>query len=181
MVNDFEDIKQLAEYIHKVESDDDLYLSYLKFKTKPLENMFLQDQLDRRDWNPSYCKKRKRIQPHKSSIFKKPGKRIYPYQTIFEGFECYLCKLLHSIQNERRLGLTPTVYRADSSQYSCPVPRMFNELGQYNVDNDVWAKDWYYGKYEAKVMKEFVKDNRVISEKEYKRLVKEAWLRNNDR
>ena len=150
-----------------MDTDDDFYLSYLKFKTKPLKNKFLQEQIDRRDWNPLHCKK--------------SGKRIYPHQSIFDGFECYLCKLLHYSQNERRLGLKPTEYRADSSQYSCPAPRMFNELGQYNVDNDVWAENWHYGKYEAEVMKQLVRDNKVISEKEYKRLVKEASRRDNDR
>ena len=180
-MNDFADIEQLAEYIHKVDNDDELYNSYLEFKTKPLENKVLQEQLDKRDWNPSNCKKKRKRTNHPKYIFKVPEERTYPYQTIFEGFECYLCKLLHSIQNERRLGLKPKTYRADSSQYYCPKPKMFNEMGQYNVDNDQWTAEWHYGKYEAEVMKELVRDNIVISEKEYKRIVKEAWLRDKDR
>ena len=129
-----------------------LYLSYLKFKKRNLQNKDLAAQLANRDWNPKHCKNK--------------GQGAAPYDSIFDGYECYLCKLAHDARTDR------TRYQADSSHFSCPAPKRFNDRGKYEVYDRVWAEEWIYGKYEAMVMERLINENKVISKKEFDRAVR---------
>ena len=154
VIEDFADIQQLAAYIHKLDKNDSLYLTYLQFKTRELQNKHLADQLVKRDWNQKHCKNSRK------------GK--YLYESIFDGFECYLCKLAHNVQKKE------TVYQANSSHFHCPAPKRFNEKGKYLEYSDIWAEEWTYGKYEAVVMEHLINENKVVSKKEFDNAVKKA-------
>ena len=160
VIEDFDDIKQLADYIRQVDANDTMYMEYLQFKDRPLQNEYLQNLLNQRDWNPKHCKH--------------SGKTHHLYHSIFEGFECYLCHLAHRAQIEKKLGFEATIRRANASHYGCPVPKRFDEEGKYNVYSDIWAEEWNYGKYEAVVMETLIQQNKIVSKKEFDLLVKTA-------
>lgn len=165
-IDDFEDIEDLAHYIHLLDTNDALYRDYLKFKEDEIENLNLKQILEHRDWTPPSCKQKRMTED-------KDNSSVIKHASIFSGYECFLCNKVHEQLNSK----DKVLYQAVTADYGCPSPRKFDNHGRYSIHDDTWAAEWNYGKYEAGAMLNLYHDNRVLTEKEFHRYVKKEMER----
>ena len=70
------------------------------------------------------------------------------------------------------------VFQVNSSDYSCPSPRRFDENGRYSVHTNLWAAEWKYGQHESNAMNFLYQSGKTMTQKEFSKFVKETM--NND-
>ena len=124
VVTDFKSPKDLAEYLHELNNNDDKYNEYLKHrKDGKISNVKFNIELKRR---------------HNQGIMNKPRKG-YPMTELLQGYSCFVCSQLHLRNNMLREHLNnPThslkpVKMGKSNHFDCPYPRtIFN-----NTDKSV--------------------------------------------
>ncbi|XP_060583296.1 alpha-(1,3)-fucosyltransferase 10-like [Ruditapes philippinarum] len=165
MVDDFEDVEDLVKYIRLLDTNDKLYKQYISFKDESIEKNKLKQILQSRDWSPEFCSK-----SSKNSM----GQIKTQYNSIFTGYECFICNKVHEyIKTDSKI-----VFQVNSSDYSCPSPRRFDESGRYSVHTDMWAAEWQYGKHEAKAMSLLYERGKTMTQREFSKFVKDTM--NND-
>lgn len=162
VIEDFEDVEDLAQYILLLDSNDRLYKQYLTFKDEPLLNKKLKTILDSRDWVPDFCSEAKLTNKIKN---KHPQLK---YNSVFTGYECFLCEKAHEyIKSGSKIR-----FQANSTDYRCPSPRRFDTNGRYSIHNEAWSAEWNYGKHEADAMIILHNTNRTMTQKEFYKFVK---------
>lgn len=130
---DFESPKHLADYLHKLNENDDLYNEYLQHKLggeakKQITNKNLIESMENRQWgiNNDFIK-----------------------GNFIEHFECFVCKKIHKKPLE-----SSTV---NITHYNCPKPR--SPLTRKPNNTNWWLDQWSTGKCEAKIIREIVEQN----------------------
>ena len=167
LVEDFQDIEDLASYIQLLDSNDRLYLQYLQYKDQPITNQYLENLLRHRNWQPPSCAKP--LKTHKNGGGKS---EMETFGSLFTGYECFVCDLVTQLRKET---VTPVgQHVANDSHYGCPSPRQFDENGRYSVKHDDWSREWREGKYEAQVLDDLHREQKTVTEKQFKELVREA-------
>ncbi|XP_052784432.1 alpha-(1,3)-fucosyltransferase 10-like isoform X2 [Mya arenaria] len=171
LVEDFEDIKDLAEYVKLLDKNNILYNDYLRFKEQPTSNTKLKKLLKDRDWVPDYCKRKHRSPFQRLKQTQK--QEGLTHSSLFIGFECFLCNQIHKIEKQvysDEIGMQFDSHVATSDQYYCPSPRMFDENGHYSVHDEKWSSEWTFGKYEAMALKKLYDAQTTSSEREFSNL-----------
>jgi alpha-1,3-fucosyltransferase 10 len=108
LVNDFDDVKDLAELIQYLDKNDTAYEEYLHFKERNgITNTFLTNELNNREWSKYDDLKR-------------------PYWSFFSGFECYICERIHENIDAINSGKRIHTKIAKLEHYGCPPPKRFN-------------------------------------------------------
>jgi alpha-1,3-fucosyltransferase 10 len=137
LVNDFDDVKDLAELIQYLDKNDTAYEEYLHFKERNgITNTFLTNELNNREWSKYDDLKR-------------------PYWSFFSGFECYICEQIHENIDAINSGKRIHTKIAKLEHYGCPPPKRFNSKGKYIIDDPRYSHHWYEGKYRAKAFRYF--------------------------
>ncbi|XP_052267386.1 alpha-(1,3)-fucosyltransferase 10-like [Dreissena polymorpha] len=169
MVEDFRSVAELAEFIKLLDTNDNLYKEYLAFKEQPIENLHLKEILENRDWSPEFCDRKSHSASH---VLKQStqGLLTSKYDSIFTGFECFLCNQVHNIAADEYKGVKGHEYISNQEQYYCPSPRKFDQNGRYSVHNESWSKEWTFGKFEALAMKQVFEQQKRTQEKEFMRI-----------
>lgn len=160
IMEDFSDVEDLADFLRLLDSRDDLYKEYLEYKRQPIQNDNLRQILESRNWAPSSCLKDK--------LGGKHNKNNVVYESIFSGYECYLCEKAHAYLKSNK----KTRFQVHDGAYGCPSPRKFDSNGRYSVHSDTWSSEWRYGKFEAEAMIRIYKSNLKTTKKEFHKLVK---------
>ena len=163
-MDDFQDVEDLANFIKLLDNNNKLYKQFLAFKDEPIKNKNLINILSTRDWRPDICDKSLR----KNKIAK-TGK----FNSIFTGFECFLCNKVTEMTSYLGYEKLDSIYVAEPSDYKCPSPMRFDEHGRYTVHNAKWASDWNYGRYEADALEELYQEQKVVPQKDFDKLVKQ--------
>lgn len=159
VIEDFRDVEDLADYIHLLDTRDDLYKQYLTFKEESSQNNHLKQILESRDWiSPSCFGER----------FKKTVHNNETYTSFFSGYECFLCKKAHTYIRSNK----QNNFRVKTDAYGCPSPRRFDNNGRYSVHSDVWSAEWNYGKFEAEAMIKLYETSSVMKQKDFYKFVK---------
>jgi galactoside 3-L-fucosyltransferase 11 len=106
LVDNFSSPKELAEFIRYLDENDAEYDKYLEYKLTDIQNKFVLDHLEKREWHDD-------------------GSHTINF---FQGFECYLCKQLSdrftaekSHADDPSSPLLPQKM-ADQSHLECPAP-----------------------------------------------------------
>lgn len=86
------------------------------------------------------------------SAIKKTPKKFYSHMA---GFDCFICRKIHEIQNARAQNEPITPRTANKDHYGCPAPRRFDDNGQYGVFDTWFAEPWFYSKYLAKAFRKY--------------------------
>lgn len=130
---DFESPSDLADYLHKLNENNDLYNQHLEHKLaadfeNQITNKNLIESMKNRQWgiNNDFVK-----------------------GNFIEHFECFLCKKIHETP------LEPSM--VNGTHYSCPKPR--SPLTRKPNNTNWWLDQWASGKCEAKIIREFVEQN----------------------
>lgn len=144
LVSDFPSAKDLAEYLIDLDKNSDKYNQFLKFKsTNKIDNEFLISHIEAREWGDF------------SAVQKNP-KKFYSHMA---GFDCFICRKIHEIQNARAQNKPITPRTANIDHYGCPAPRRFDKHGQYGVFDAWFAEPWFYSKYLAKAFRKYYDSN----------------------
>ncbi|XP_045214120.2 alpha-(1,3)-fucosyltransferase 10-like isoform X2 [Mercenaria mercenaria] len=161
VIEDYEDVEDLVQYIRLLDTNDKLYKQYMTFKDGPLENLKLKQILQSRDWAPDFCSKSiPKFMDHQNKL----------YNSIFTGYECFVCDKVHEyIKSGGK-----TVFKVNASDYKCPSPRRFDESGHYSIHKDTWAAEWNFGKHEAIAMLLLYESGKTMSQKEFYKFVKKT-------
>ena len=96
VADDFDSPKELAEFLLKLDRDDDEYNKYLEFKRTGVTNKRLLDHLHEREWG---------VDDDLKGI------------NFIEGFQCFVCDELHRRRSEEN----PKPLMADKSHCECPM------------------------------------------------------------
>lgn len=140
LVSDFPSAKDLAEYLIDLDKNNDKYNQFLKFKsTNKIDNEFLISHMEAREWGDF-------------SAIKKTPKKFYSHMA---GFDCFICRKIHEIQNARAQNEPITPRTANKDHYGCPAPKRFDDNGQYGVFDAWFAEPWFYSKYLAKAFRKY--------------------------
>lgn len=147
LVNDFDDVKDLAAFVRYLDGNDTAYEEYLHYKERyGITNTYLVSELDKRQWSKYDNMKRS-------------------YWSFFSGFECYICERLHDNIMSYKSGKQIKTKVATLEQYGCPPPKLFNDKGQYVVNDPRYSFHWYEGKYRAQAFRYFYDRNLNFTEK----------------
>lgn len=159
MIYDFQSPKDLADYIIKLNNDDNLYNEYLSHRgTKKLDNPTLEKILERQPWSiPSIH--------HKANFG----------HFMFKGFTCHICDRIHERNNRLKAHLDDPsqpilpVTMASADHMGCPVPKpIFRDR-----DNIYGSEILHgYGLEEAKALVEMLRMNETNSEKNWRTYLK---------
>ncbi|XP_046563296.1 alpha-(1,3)-fucosyltransferase 10-like [Haliotis rubra] len=123
-IRDFKSVKEVADLITFLDTNDEEYLKYLTFKQTGVTNPVLKEELRKRDWGI--------------------GKS---YLSHFTGFNCFVCDKLHEMKNQVRNGQPVTQWSGKFDHYGCPVPKVFDDQGRYVVENNLWLEPFSYAEF----------------------------------
>ncbi|KAK7501022.1 hypothetical protein BaRGS_00007902 [Batillaria attramentaria] len=145
VITDFQDVKHLAQHIHKLNTDDAAYERYLTWKKEGSINPLLQQHLRHRDWTPDGDD---------------PATKDF-----ISGFECFVCQRIHENLRRQKKGLLPLHHVANLSHYGCPVPHLFDEKGVVGKESD-WKYDWMSAGKLAHALRWYVENKVPFTEEE---------------
>lgn len=91
---------------------------------------------------------------------------------FIDGFECYVCKRLHLNKQRKINNLETHAYQATVEHYGCPVPRSYNQKGQYKKLSS-WEHQWEQEEYVAKAVRYFIDNNLSYNEKTLRQMAKQ--------
>ncbi|XP_066476256.1 alpha-(1,3)-fucosyltransferase 11 isoform X2 [Tiliqua scincoides] len=108
LIDDFESPKELAEYLHFLDSNSDEYLKYLQYKSPGgITNKFLLENMEKREW----------------------GVNDMTLPNYLNGFECFVCDKVNARiaaeRNHKKSNgkvLAPEPHIAQLSHMGCPPP-----------------------------------------------------------
>ena len=102
ITNDFESPKQLAEFIHNIDSTDDEYNNYLRYKSEGITNSRLLKHMSERPWGQEENTAR---------------------NDFISGFECYVCKSISmAYSKDNKYGTSKSPKSASRDHLQCPQP-----------------------------------------------------------
>lgn len=98
LAEDFKSAKELAEFLIKLDQNEEEYNKYLAYKTEGVTNKFLLQEFHKREW----------------VVDNEEG------TNFIDGFECFVCRKLH----ERKQKSSNNRIVANLSHYDCPSPKL---------------------------------------------------------
>lgn len=113
LIDDYHSPKELAQYLHYLNENDNKYAEYLEYKQAGIANVKLIDAVEKRGWQ---------INDYTSGSI-----------THIDSFECFICNKAI----EKRTGLETRPLVANSSHYNCQYPQPLVK----RVKTDAWWKD----------------------------------------
>lgn len=142
VVDDFKSIKELAEYIKFLNSNDEEYNKYLDWKKTGVRNTYLKNHMAEREWGMQNEWSRSQI-------------------NFIDGFQCLVCKKIHENIKREREGKSPISFLANVNHYGCPGPVSFDKNGKVqDGGSNMWDYEYKRSKFLAKAVKKLV-DSRV--------------------
>ena len=106
---DFKDPQHLAQFLTKLNENDQDYDKYLKFKTKSgVQNQILLDLMSKRKWG---------INNDQTRV------------NYIDDFECLVCQRLHENRALRQAKKQIKTHQATLEHYGCPLHYTFSENG----------------------------------------------------
>ena len=147
----------------------------MDFKREPIKNENLLKQLNERDWEPELCSRDEINQKPKAGQQFIKSESKPKYESIFYAFECFLCNAITDILQNKGSTIRKTKQTSFLDQFKCPSHRKFDQNGRYSIHDKEWSAEWLYGKYEASVLEDLYRENRISSKSEYRQLVKAAY------
>lgn len=123
LADDFQSPKHLAEFLLRLDKNDEEYERYLDFKREGITNKRLLDHYHAREWVVDG-------ELEAGETVDKPN--------FIDGFECFVCNILH----ERRKSHDNLMMVANNSHYNCLSPRAWvNDAdlnGQERDNLNIW-------------------------------------------
>ena len=101
VADDFKSPKELAEYLHFLDQNDEEYEKFLEFKRTGVTNPLLLRHARERGWIVDY---------------------IEEGINFIEGFECFVCDTIHRRMKTASKGQDPPAIIASRDHYNCPLP-----------------------------------------------------------
>ena len=142
-------MRELVDYLKKLDADDKLYDEYLSFKKTGVTNNNLKKLMVERVYGA-----------------RSTG---YGHVSWVDSFECMVCERIHNNLEREVSNKPPLHYQANVEHYGCPKPKRFaDDDGQGNlkrVDNDWWATEWLSAKYQATALKQLLHLNVPFTKK----------------
>ena len=158
IIDDFKSVKELADYLKYLNSNDDEYNKYLQWKQTGITNQYLLKLLAEREWSI------------KDTWM--PGQYNY-----VDTFECFLCNRVH--ENEKRE--IKKKYIATENHFGCPKPKDYDNKGILTKESRDWYGDWKKSQWQAKTLRYFADRNVKIEKGEFNAKVSEFRYFDNDR
>lgn len=112
VAEDFVSPKELAEYLHFLDSNDQEYEKYLEFKKSGVKNPLLLQFVGKREWVVDY---------------------IEPGINFIDGFECFVCDSVYKRARLVSAGENPQPLVANHDHYNCPMPEPALKHGDESV------------------------------------------------
>lgn len=138
---DFGSPKELAEYLHYLDSNDHEYEKYLEFKKTGVTNPLLLTHFGERGWVVDY---------------------IEQGIDFIEGFECFVCNAIHRYMKVKSVGQEPSLMVANHDHYNCPMPKPSLGLDHLAKLQEHMNSELQYWRYVSRCSE---KKGRVLHEK----------------
>ena len=154
LVKDFQSPHEVAQYVHQMNNDDELYNSFLQHKAlysqgtgSQVTNSELGDMVNTRQWGVSSQQQRRQ------------GNMVAHYQ-------CHVCqKIARNLKFSNR-GFRPLPFSAGGEDYGCRAP-VSPLTGEKQPAQSWWGQQWLRSKHEAFVMDKFAKQNIPIDKQQF--------------
>lgn len=143
IVDDFDSIEELANYLKFLDENDEEYDKYFEWKKSGITNKLLLSLLKDREWSINDYVSNNAI-------------------NFIDGFECFVCKRIHeNIQREKE-GKEKLKFQATIDHYGCPAPAKFDDKGKRTLYNDDWDYEYNHSKYYAKALRHHLDSNKTV-------------------
>lgn len=140
LVDDFQNPKDLADFIKNLDNNDEEYSKYLEFKEKGVINKRLFRTMRKRPWGHSFEE-----------------------QNYVTGFECFVCDRIHENIKRKASQLTENQFVASQEHYGCPRPEKYSFLFSSNSavsgERDIWLQEYDQSLEESRELNKLVKSN----------------------
>ncbi|PSN48437.1 Alpha-(1,3)-fucosyltransferase 10 [Blattella germanica] len=133
IASDFKSPKELADFLHVLNKDNNLYKSFLQHKLARSDDKITNTQL-------LYA-----LQSRKWGI-----DNDFEKGNFIEHFECFICEHEH----KKIISKTSNIMSVSKDHYNCPVP--LSSLSKKKDTKNWWVDQWYMGRCEARVLKKFI-------------------------
>ncbi|XP_018600216.1 GDP-fucose protein O-fucosyltransferase 3 isoform X1 [Scleropages formosus] len=141
--------EKLAEYLKRLDENDQEYETYLEWKEKrEISNQNLLAEMTGRKW----------------------GVQDITKDSHVDVFECMVCKRIWENINRLKEGLTPRTWQADANHLKCPPPTTFDfALGptSWTSQRGIWRPSYEQSKKEAKALHILAQRNKNFSVEEF--------------
>ncbi|XP_004592763.2 alpha-(1,3)-fucosyltransferase 10 [Ochotona princeps] len=156
LVSQFAHPRELASYIRRLDSDDQLYTAYLEWKLKgEISNQRLLTALRERKW----------------------GVQDISQDSYIDSFECMVCNKVWENLRLLEKGLPRKTWKAEVSHLSCPEPTMFafspvsRQAPRWHSLREMWIPSFQQSKKEAQALRWLTDRNQNFSTQEFWALV----------
>lgn len=163
IVEDFSSVKKLAEYLKFLNENDEEYEKYLEWKRTGITNTYLINMMKTREWGVD-------------------GVMGTKYSNFIDGFECFVCKRLHSNAKLIDQGKRPLEFQAKHSHYGCDGPSAFNSEGvRYGPGRgNSWDYEYELSQFRAAAIRALVDKGVSYTRKELTAMVSKIRKRKLD-
>jgi len=155
LVEDFNSVKELADYLKFLNENDAEYEKYLEWKRTGVSNPYLRKVVRNRNWRVT------------------EEMKTGAYYNFIEGFECHVCNKIHENQNRVKSGQTPLKFQARLDHYGCPPPSKLDSSGKRSVETSEWNYDWEQNKYISKAFRWYFDNNTNFTKRDLTNLAKQ--------
>ncbi|XP_048250640.1 alpha-(1,3)-fucosyltransferase 10-like isoform X2 [Haliotis rufescens] len=135
-IRDYQSVREVADLITSLDSNDVEYMKFLDFKQTGVTNPVLKEELRKRDWGN--------------------GK---PIRSYFHGFQCFLCNKLHDMKIQVQTGQPVTRWSGQFDHYGCPAPKLFDDQGRYVLENNGWLEPYTYANFYERALRYHMDNN----------------------
>lgn len=155
IVDDYESVEDIADYIKYLHSHDEEYEKYFEWKKSGISNQYLLKLLKQRDWEFDYYTD------------------DYTGMNFFEGFECFVCKRVHENLKRLKTGQEELKFHARLEHYGCPPPVKVDDKGQRTLESDIFMDMFTKQKYIAKALRYHIDRNLPVDGEQIEKIADE--------
>lgn len=140
IVDDFHSVKELVDFLLKLNNSDAQYDSYLSHKNGVIDNDLLHRAVLERKWSTD-----------------KHG------EDFVSKFECLVCNRLQANAMRKRQNLKLMQYIASERHYGCPPPKKFSGVRPHDlnrVSDRWWSMEWEHARVQAATLRRFLNMHR---------------------
>ncbi|XP_012676635.2 alpha-(1,3)-fucosyltransferase 10 [Clupea harengus] len=134
--------ERLAEYLRRLDENDEEYLTYLQWKYKrEVTNEVLVSEMEHRPW----------------------GVQDLTQSNYIDVFECMVCNRVWENINRRKQGLKSKTWQAQADHLRCPRPRLFDfDVGPVEGPSlrNIWRPSYDQSIKEAQALRRLVVKNK---------------------
>jgi len=155
VVQNFSSVKDVADYVIQLNSNDQKYREYLQHKSKnQIENQYLKQLVEERSWGVS-------------------SQQQMELGNSVKHFQCMVCNRVAKNIKFSSMGFSGVRYRADVSHYGCPIP--VHPLTNKVDRNNWYVQEYFRTKYAAQIIKEISENGGVIDPVHFKQTILDMW------